>query len=200
MRAWQAWYRQISLTDESHSTVRSHSGMWECAYSLLFHLAPPLPLTCAWMQGERAEPWHMILQRFLMSGLKWMPPHSGSWHLWGCKAVFLVTVCISPFAKSHVFLCGCQALFNLEFMFHAILNVVQGKCPYSCILGMPVPFCKGAVVHPSLSHQSQLCPPPRTRRQANHTVVNNGSRCTVWEKRPQYGRGQVKTAVERGRF
>ena len=125
--------------------------------------------------GEWTEPWHLILQRFLTSGLKWMPLHSGSWHLWGCSTVFQVTVYFSLFAKSHVFLCGCRARFNLEFMFHASLNVVQGTCQYSCILEIPVPFCEGAVVHPSLSRQLWLYPPPRTGRQVNHMVVNDGS-------------------------
>lgn len=31
-------------------------------------------------EGAWAGPWHAILQRFLISGARWMFPHSGSWH------------------------------------------------------------------------------------------------------------------------
>lgn len=62
--------------------------------------------------------------------LRWMLPHAGSRRLCGVVlSVVQVTVCFSPFAKSHVFLCGCHAYFHLDFTFCASLYVAEGRGP-----------------------------------------------------------------------
>lgn len=184
-------HRQISLTDGSHPPVRSCTG--PCSSELLARMCLfPLP-SCPsalpnlpWMPNGRvgrtlahdltkiSDVW----TEMDASALRKLVP------VWR-DAVVQVTVYFSPFAESHVFLCGCQAHFNLDFMFHASLMWlrVNALTPifWECL---PLSVSVAVVHHPSLSYQLWLCPPHRTRWQIDHAITNNGSRYTTKEKQP----------------
>lgn len=157
------WQMEITLFWKVLLAPAQKNSWPESACSLLLLFAPLLPLPCPYIHPQRnwVEPWNSVLPSFWSLGWEgcFHAQEAGAyvaWHGGPCRRL------LPPVAKLWEFLCGCHTHFNLDFMFHASLNMAKGKYPYPHLWEcLPLSIREAMVLHNFPSQQLCLCPPHR---------------------------------------